>query len=129
MNLSFAWHFCCTARKTANGFAPFAGVPPVLHSFVVGSLAGGTPNPLRSRGSEFNQLAPHTPERLDAPHSACRRAARDRSDASQWEHDASCLPNFTHAQDEHIEEKQLSCPFHRMTTASVSTSQPQCTPV
>ena len=51
----------------AIGFAPIAGVPPVGRLPVSGEDAGGTPNPLHSRGCEFNQLAPHTPERLDAP--------------------------------------------------------------
>jgi hypothetical protein len=45
----------------------FAGVPPVRRQPVSRLDAGGTLYPLRSRGSEFNQLAPHTPERLIAP--------------------------------------------------------------
>ncbi len=56
-----------TAQNDAIGFAPIAGVPPVRRQPVSGEDAGGTPNPLHSRGCEFNQLAPHTPERLDAP--------------------------------------------------------------
>jgi hypothetical protein len=107
MSPSSTWHLYCIARKTANGFAPFAGVPPVLHSILVFWLAGGTPNPLLRRGSEFNQLAPHTPEGLDAPRSACRRAARDWGDASQREHDASRLSGVTRAQDEYIGEEQI----------------------
>ena len=48
----------------------FAGVPPVLHRSAEYLVVGGTPYPLAnavSRGSEFNQLAPHTPEGLIAP--------------------------------------------------------------
>jgi len=51
----------------AIGLAPIADVPPVRRQPVSGEDAGGTPNPLHSRGCEFNQLAPHTPEGLDAP--------------------------------------------------------------
>jgi hypothetical protein len=54
------------SASDANGFAPFAGVPPVLHRAAAYLAVSGTPYPLRSKGSEFNQLAPHTPERLGA---------------------------------------------------------------
>jgi len=60
----------------ANGFAPFAGVPPVLHRIAAYLAVSGTPYPLRSKGSEFNQLAPQTPERLIAPRSAMSRQHR-----------------------------------------------------
>lgn len=49
---------------------PFAGVPPVLHRDAAYLADGGTPNPVAnavSTGCEFNQLAPHAPEGLDAP--------------------------------------------------------------
>jgi len=62
--------------SAANGFAPFAGVPPVRRLPVSRVEAGGTPYPLRSKGSEFNQLAPHAPERLIAPRSAVPRQHR-----------------------------------------------------
>lgn len=45
----------------------FAAVPPVVHHLVMYAADCGTAYPLRSRGSEFNQLAPQTPERLIAP--------------------------------------------------------------
>ena len=51
----------------AIGFGPIAGIPPVGRWPVSDEDAGGIPNPLLSRGCKFNQLAPHTPERLDAP--------------------------------------------------------------
>ena len=71
----------CTRRtdadaSAANGIAPFAGVPPVVHRDAEYLAVGGTPYPLRSRGSEFNQLAPHMPERLSAPRSAMSRQHR-----------------------------------------------------
>ena len=72
MNLFFALQSCRTAQKHTSGFAPLVGVPPML----LGRWSippGGTPYPLRSRGSEFNQLAPHTPGRLDAPRLRARR--------------------------------------------------------
>jgi hypothetical protein len=59
-----------TAQSDAIGFVPIAVVPPVRRLPVSGEDAGGTTNPQAnavSRGCEFNQLAPHTPERLDAP--------------------------------------------------------------
>jgi hypothetical protein len=68
-----AWHASASA---ANGFAPFAGVPPVGRQPVSDVDAGGTPYPLRSKGSEFNQLAPHAPEWLIAPRSAMSRQHR-----------------------------------------------------
>ena len=66
----------CTPQRNAIGIAPIAGVPPVLHRHVDRSAAGGTPNPLHRRGSEFNQLAPHAPERLDAPRRSAHRQRR-----------------------------------------------------
>lgn len=62
--------------SAANGFAPFAGVPPVLHRNAAYLAVSGTPYPLRSKGSEFNQLAPHTPEGLIAPRFAVPRQRR-----------------------------------------------------
>lgn len=75
MNQPLTFQAFGTAQKQTSGFAPLVGVPPSLH----GSWSippGGTPYPLRSRGSEFNQLAPHTPGRLDAPRSEARRQRR-----------------------------------------------------
>ena len=60
----------------ANGFAPFAGVPPVLHRNAAYLAVSGTPYPLQRKGSEFNQLAPHAPEGLIAPRSAMSRQHR-----------------------------------------------------
>jgi len=62
--------------SNAIGFAPIAGVPPVLHRTAAYLAVSGTPYPLRSKGSEFNQLAPHTPEGLIAPRSAVSRQHR-----------------------------------------------------
>lgn len=54
------------AQCAASGFAPLAGVPPIL--LCRWSIPpGGTPYPVQRTGSEFNELAPHTPERLRAP--------------------------------------------------------------
>lgn len=75
MNLFFALHLGRTAQKPTSGFAPLVGVPPML--LCRWSIPpGGTPYPLRSRGSEFNQLAPHMPGRLDAPRLGARRQRR-----------------------------------------------------
>ncbi len=71
----FALHPVRTAQKHTSGFAPLVGVPPILLCRWSIPL-GGTPYPLRSRGSEFNQLAPHMPGRLDAPRSGARRQRR-----------------------------------------------------
>lgn len=65
-----------TAQREAIGFAPIAGVPPVGRQPAHEVEAGGTPYPLQRKGSEFNQLAPHTPERLIAPRSAMSRQHR-----------------------------------------------------
>ena len=54
----------------------FAPVPPVGRLPVSSIGAGGTVYPQRSRGSKFNQLAPHVPERLIAPRSAMTRQQR-----------------------------------------------------
>lgn len=59
----------------AIGLVPIAGVLPVLHASVNRFAAGGTPNPPRCRGGEFNELAPQPPEGLCAP---CLRMARQR---------------------------------------------------
>lgn len=60
-------------RTNAGTFVP---VPPVGRLPVSGVDAGGTVYPQRSRGSKFNQLAPHMPERLIAPRSAMSRQQR-----------------------------------------------------
>ncbi|MFQ3568133.1 MAG: hypothetical protein SNJ59_14190 [Aggregatilineales bacterium] len=68
-----------TAQSDAIGFAPIAGVPPVGRQPAHEVEAGGTPYPQAnsvSRGSEFNQLAPHAPEWLIAPRSAMSRQHR-----------------------------------------------------
>lgn len=65
-----------TAQSDAIGFAPIAGVPPVGRLPAHEVEAGGTPYPLHRKGSEFNQLAPHAPERLIAPCSAVSRQHR-----------------------------------------------------
>jgi len=80
MSLSYAWQSGCTAQKHTSGFVPLVGVPPFRQRLAACQLAGGTPYPLRSRGSEFNELAPHTPEGLCAPRFAAahqRRGSRD----------------------------------------------------
>jgi hypothetical protein len=64
----------CSARMANAG--TFASVPPVGRLPVSGMDAGGTVYPQRSRGSKFNQLAPHVPERLIAPRSAMTRQHR-----------------------------------------------------
>lgn len=51
----------------------FAPVPPVGRLPVSSVGTGGTDYPQRSRGSEFNALAPHMPERLIAPRFAVSR--------------------------------------------------------
>ena len=51
----------------------FVPVPPVGRLPVSSMGTGGTVYPQRSRGSEFNALAPHMPERLIAPRSAVSR--------------------------------------------------------
>ena len=60
----------------AIGFAPIAGVPPVIHICIDRIAAGGTPNPPRCRGGKFNKLAPQVPEGLDAPRLSARRQRR-----------------------------------------------------
>ena len=54
----------------------FVPVPPVGRLPVSRMDAGGTVYPQRSRGSKFNQLAPHVPERLIASRSAMTRQQR-----------------------------------------------------
>ena len=51
----------------------FAPVPPVGRLPVSSVRTGGTDYPLIFRGSEFNALAPHMPERLIATCSAVSR--------------------------------------------------------
>ena len=80
MSRRFAWHLGQPAQKHTSGCAyfvslPLVGVPPILPSRW-SIPRGGTPYPLRSRGSEFNELAPHMPERLDAPRLAASRQRR-----------------------------------------------------
>ena len=76
MSLSYTGQWVCTAQKPTSGFAPLVGVPAMLSPALHQLRCAGTPYPLRSRGSEFNELAPHTPERLDAPRLAARRQRR-----------------------------------------------------
>ena len=76
MTLSYLIRLCSAGQKHTSGFAPLVGVPPIGQRLAACQLAGGAPYPLRSRGSEFNELAPHTPERLDAPRLAARRQRR-----------------------------------------------------
>jgi|GEM_PF-1392443 len=76
MNLSYITVLCVAGQKHTSGFAPLVGVPPFRQRLAACVLAGGTPYPLRSRGSKFNHLAPHTPGRLDAPRSGARRQRR-----------------------------------------------------
>jgi hypothetical protein len=61
----------CPARMANAGTV--ASVPPVGRLPVSSMGTGGTVYPQRSRGSKFNQLAPHTPERLIASRSAMTR--------------------------------------------------------
>lgn len=76
MSLVLRWRKTDAAAFHAIGFAPIAGVPPVRRRPVSRMDSGGTPYPLRSKGSEFNQLAPHAPEGLIAPRSAVARQQR-----------------------------------------------------
>ncbi len=54
----------CAAEP--SGLEPLAGVPACNTPGERRLRRAGTPNPLRSRGGEFNKLAPQVPERLDA---------------------------------------------------------------
>lgn len=66
--------------RAASAFAALAGVPPVGQRLAACQLASGTPYPLRSRGSEFNELAPQAPEGLGAPcFAASHQHRRSRS--------------------------------------------------
>jgi len=57
-----------------SGFAPLAGVPAYDTPSHRCLRHAGTPDPLRSRGGEFNKLAPQVPEGLDAPSlTGCRQ--------------------------------------------------------
>ena len=76
MSLSYTGQSVCIAQKPTSGFVPLVGVPPVGQRLAACQLAGGTPDPLRSRGGEFNELAPHTPERLRAPRFAVAHQRR-----------------------------------------------------
>lgn len=82
MNPVFALYLRRTAQKHTSGFAPLAGVPPILLCRWT-IPPGGTPYPHAcgaSRGSEFNELAPHTPEGLRAPRfAAAHQHRRSRS--------------------------------------------------
>ena len=62
--------------RAASAFAALAGVPPVGQRLAACHWAGGTPYPLRSRGSEFNELAPQVPEGLGAPRFAASHQHR-----------------------------------------------------
>jgi hypothetical protein len=64
----------CPARMVIAGAV--APVPPVGRSPVSSIGTGGTVYPLIFRGSEFNTLAPHMPERLSASRSAMTRQHR-----------------------------------------------------
>lgn len=68
------------AQRFASAFEALAGVPPVGQRLAACQLAGGTPYPLRSRGSEFNELAPHAPEGLGAPRFAASHQHRRSRD-------------------------------------------------
>lgn len=57
---------CCAASDVST-FGVLTRVPPAIRWMGAGNLlkAGGTHYPQRSRGSEFNPLAPHMPEGLN----------------------------------------------------------------
>jgi len=76
VTVSYLIRLCSAGQKHTSGFAPLVGVPAMLSPALHQLRCAGTPYPLRSRGSEFNELAPHTPERLDAPRLAARRQRR-----------------------------------------------------
>ncbi len=62
----------CAAEP--SGLEPLAGVPAYDTPLLRQLRCAGTPDPLRSRGGEFNKLAPQMPEGLDAPSlTGCRQ--------------------------------------------------------
>jgi len=62
----------CAAEP--GGLEPPAGVPASATPSQRCLWHAGTPDPLRSRGGEFNKLAPQMPEGLDAPSlTGCRQ--------------------------------------------------------
>jgi hypothetical protein len=69
----------CVIGNLSSGIEPLVGVPPIRQRHTASHWVGGTPYPLHRRGSEFNELAPHTPGRLGVPcfaearqHQGCR---------------------------------------------------------
>ena len=74
MTIIYSCHALMDAEASIwTNASTFAPVPPVGRSPVSNIGTGGTVYPQRSRGSKFNQLAPHVPERLIAPRSAMSR--------------------------------------------------------
>lgn len=65
------------AASDANGLEPFARIPPHFCPSYRVCRAGGILYPLQRKGSEFNQLAPPTPEGRIAPRSAMPRRQAD----------------------------------------------------
>jgi hypothetical protein len=66
----------CVRHTNIANAGTFAPVPPVGRSPVPSMGTGGTVYPLSYRGSEFNALAPHMPERLIATHPTVSRQHR-----------------------------------------------------
>jgi hypothetical protein len=80
MKCCFALQEAGDAQRQASGLEPLAGVPAHPIGMTRRTGAPEHPYPLRRRGSEFNQLAPHPPGRLRAPRSGAahqRRGSRD----------------------------------------------------
>ena len=76
MKSFFALQARRTAQKHTSGFAPLVGVPAMKSPARYQLRCAGTPYPVQRTGSEFNQLAPHMPGRLDAPRSGAQRQRR-----------------------------------------------------
>jgi len=76
MSLSYALQSRRTAQKHTSGFAPLVGVPAMVSPALCQLRCAGTPYPVQRTGSEFNQLAPHTPEGLGAARLCARRQRR-----------------------------------------------------
>ena len=77
MNIACSCHALMDASASNwTNDGTFVPVPPVGRLPVSIMGTGGTVYPQRSRGSKFNQLAPHMPERLIAPRSAMTRQHR-----------------------------------------------------